>query len=364
MALEVLWTRTIGVVIGASTYSFTLILTTCLTGLAIGAAVMARRVRWVADPVKALAYVQLTVGLTAFWPASWSTAYPSLLHAVARAQDVTMGQLYATNFLIAALVMLPSTLALGAVMPLVVKILAPDGATDAGPIVGRAYALNTVGAIVGSFVAGFVLLPTVGVENGVGLASLASLLLGVWLLIDRARLRWWATAAAAVGIAIVLFAPRWDVRAWTAGLFRMYLARSVYASGWQPYGRVIYHRDGVATTVTVEQQNDGVGVSLKVNGKVDASDIGDMPTQVLSGLLPVLLHPAAQRRVGHRLRFGRHAGRSAASADRTPAQVAEIERVCTKRRTVTLPTSITTRPRCSSSPFGRRWSKLSGNPCG
>ena len=291
MALEVLWTRTIGVVIGASTYSFTLILTTFLVGLALGAAWMTRRIRRIADPVKVLAYTQLTVGATAVLANLLVDRLPSLLHSVARSQDVTLEQLYLTNFLISALVMLPSTLALGAVMPLVVKIITPDDETDAGPVVGRAYALNTVGAIGGSFLAGFVVLPTIGVERGVGLASLVSLTLGVWLLLDRTTLRWRAVAVAAVASAVVLFAPRWDVRAWTSGLFRMYLARNVYAEGWSPHGEVIFHRDGLATTVTVERQQDGVGISLKVNGKVDASDIGDMPTQVLSGLLPVMLHP-------------------------------------------------------------------------
>ena len=293
MALEVLWTRTIGVVIGASTYSFTLILTTFLVGLAVGAAVMTRRVRLIRDPIKVLAYVQLTVGTTAIMANLVADRLPRLLHMFARADGVTVGHLYVANFLISAAVMLPSTLALGAVMPLVVKILAPtdEAGRDAGSIVGRAYALNTVGAIGGSFLAGFVLLPVIGVERGVGLASVVSLTLGVWLLVDRPRLRHRAAVTLAVGVAVILFAPRWDVRAWTAGLFRMYLARNVYAAGWQPYGHIVFHRDGMATTVTVERQDDGIGVALKVNGKVDASDIGDMPTQVLSGLLPIMLHP-------------------------------------------------------------------------
>ena len=291
MALEVLWTRTIGVVIGASTYSFTLILTTFLVGLAAGAAWMTRRIDRIRDPVRTLAYVQLTVGISAIFASQLVDRMPRWLHAVARAQDVTIGQLYFANFFISASVMLPSTLALGAVFPLVVKILAPHGAEHAGPIVGRAYALNTVGAIAGSFLAGFVILPTIGVERGVGLAAVVSLAVGVWLTLGRPKARLRASAVALLGVAVVLFAPRWDVRGWTAGLFRMYLARHVYSDGWTPTGNVVYHRDGLATTVTVERQLDGVGVALKVNGKVDASDIGDMPTQVLSGLLPVMLHP-------------------------------------------------------------------------
>ncbi len=290
MALEVLWTRSVGVVIGASTYSFTLILTTFLIGLAVGAAVMTRRIRRVSDPVKVLAYIQLAVGILALAGNLLVDRLPLFLHFVARSQDFTLEQLYLANFFIAAVVMLPATLALGAVMPLVVRILAPEGPVHAGAIVGRAYALNTLGAIVGSFVAGFVLLPVLGVERGVQLSALLSLLVGAGLLIDRPKPRGRAVATVAVGLLVVVLAPGWNVGAWTAGLFRMYLVHSVYADGWDPYGEVVYHRDGLATTVTVERQGEGFGVALKVNGKTDASDVGDMPTQVLSGLLPVLLH--------------------------------------------------------------------------
>ena len=291
MALEVLWTRAVGVVIGASTYSFTLILATFLVGLAAGAAAVTRWMDRVRDPVAWLAISQLVVGVAAIAAVRFVDRLPVLFHALARSERLTLTGLYAANILVAGLVMLPSTLALGMVMPLVVKGLAPSGEARVGRVVGLAYALNTVGAIAGGFLAGFVMLPTLGVERGVAVAALVSISLGVWLAWGRARLRVPALAVAAGCVVIVVAAPGWDVRAWTAGLFRMYLARGVYADGWRPSGNVVYHRDGIATTVTVERELDGVGVALKVNGKVDASDIGDMPTQILSGLLPVMLHP-------------------------------------------------------------------------
>jgi spermidine synthase len=290
MALEVLWTRAVGVVIGASTYSFTLILTTFLVGLAVGAAVTSAVVERLAQPVRALAWVEATVGATAIVASVLIDRVPFWLLSTAQRPGVTMDQVYVTNFVIAAAITFPSTLALGAVMPLVVRILAPSGQDQAGRVVGRAYTLNTLGAIVGSFAGGFIILPLLGVERGLYGAALLSLALGVALAwagrVDRRGL----TAALVAGVLVVVLMPGWDVRRWTAGMFRMYLAKSVFSDGWQPYGKVVYHRDGIVTTVTVEQQDDGVGVSLKVNGKVDASDIGDMPTQVLSGLLPVLLH--------------------------------------------------------------------------
>lgn len=295
MALEVLGTRTVGVVIGASTYAFTLILTCFLIGLAAGATVMSRRVDRIADPLHALAWVEISVGALALLGALAVDRLPFWVHAAARAHDVSTSSMYFTDFAIAAVVTLPSTVALGMVMPLVVRVLAPEGEGHAGPIVGRAYTVNTLGAIAGSFLAGFAIVPFIGVERGLEIAAGVSVALGLVLAFARRRGRLGALAVAAAAAALVAFGPRWNVQAWTAGLFRMYVARSVYPDAWKPYGDLIYHKDGIATTVTVERASDGVGVALKVNGKVDASDIGDMPTQVLSGLLPVLIHGSPRR---------------------------------------------------------------------
>lgn len=290
MAMEVLWSRAVGVVIGASTYSFTLILTTFLVGLASGAAITSAYVERLKSPVRVLAWVEIAVGATALLASALIDRAPFWLLEAAQGPGITMDGIYRTNFFIAAAITFPSTLALGAVMPLVVRVLAPRGEGEAGAIVGRAYAVNTLGAIVGSFAGGFLILPLLGVEYGLLACALGSVALGVGLAVSSGVQPKRFVIAGALAVAFVMVLPRWDVRRWTAGMFRMYLARTVYDEGWEPYGKVIYHRDGVVTTVTVEQQDDGVGVSLKVNGKVDASDIGDMPTQILSGLLPYLLH--------------------------------------------------------------------------
>lgn len=295
MALEVLWSRAVGVVIGASTYAFTLILVTFLLGLSVGAAWMTRRVDRVKRPVLWLAWVQVLVGALAVAGTNLVDRMPHLLHAAARSEDVTMTFIYFANFAISALVMLPATLVLGAVMPLVVRILAPHGADHAGPIVGRAYSLNTLGAILGSFAGGFILLPLFGVQSGLKIAAGTSVLVGVALAFSTRPLPKVALGVAGLAAALIAVEPTWNVPAWTSGLFRFYLARSVYSEGWEWSGKLLYHRDGIATTVTVEGSEEGPGVSLKVNGKVDASDVGDMPTQILSGLLPILVHPPAKK---------------------------------------------------------------------
>jgi spermidine synthase len=294
MMLEVLWTRAVGVVIGASTYAFTLILGTFLVGLASGAYAMSKQIDRLRHPVLTLAYVQLAVGIFAAFGSVLVDQLPHWLHSAAIAKEASFGSIYVRSFFLSSAVMLPATLALGAVMPLVVRILSPEGREHAGAIVARAYTVNTVGAILGSFLAGFFILPLIGVERGLKLAALLSISVAIMLAIVRSPRPKGLMAAACVAGAVIFALPSWNVGTWTAGMFRYYLARSVYKRGFEFSGKVAYHRDGLASTVTVETDDEGTGYSLKVNGKVDASDAGDMPTQVLSGLLPVLVAPESE----------------------------------------------------------------------
>jgi len=289
MALQVLWTRAIGVVIGASTYSFTVILTAYLVGLALGAALMSRFMHRVRSP---LAWIGTLVGMTGLLVLAAHRvidALPLVLHRQLLERGVTHFDLHSTNFLLALVVTLPSTLLFGALMPLALR--GAEGAEGAGRVVGRVYAANTLGCIGGSFAGGFLLLPLLGVEASI-LTLGAGLALWSVVLVSRfTGAHRWSVAIAAAAVAFVASAPGWNYSRWTAGLFRPHVAIGVHGEGWKDRTEVVHHRDGVATSVTVARNPSSGSLALKVNGKVDASDRGDMPTQILSGLIPMLVHP-------------------------------------------------------------------------
>jgi spermidine synthase/tetratricopeptide (TPR) repeat protein len=81
----------------------------------------------------------------------------------------------------------------------------------------------------------------------------------------------------------------WDISKMTLGAFRISLARDVLDEEAWGSPDVVFHRDGLSTTVTVERW--GRHYSMKNNGKVDASNGDDMPTQILVAALPLLMHP-------------------------------------------------------------------------
>ena len=285
MALEVCWARSLSMVLGSSIHAFSLMLAAFLAGLALGArlavlpAVSRRPARLT------LAAVLVATAAVAFAGTWLVDALPWVMYAAARVDTLTPWMMWAGALACSCLVMLPAAVGFGAVLPLTL-VAARLGTGPLGALVGRAYAINTVGAITGSLAAGFVLVPQLGLD--VTAHALCALLAGVGALMLAGSHRRRAAAVVMVGAALSTAWGGYDVARWSVGAFRVYLSRSVWHRGLPP-AEVIFRKDGLNTTVTVEEAQ--ARVSLKVNGKTDASSEGDMPTQVLSGLLPVLLHP-------------------------------------------------------------------------
>jgi spermidine synthase len=296
MCLQGLWTRALAVLIGSSIFSFTIILLAFLVGLGAGSAVFGRLVQRTAHPVRWLATIHL--GIAACVGASYlmTDQLPYLFAWLLGSTSFSTEAVLVCQFLLACVAVLPPTFLMGAIFPLSVRVAAVN-LGSVGRDVGSAYALNTLGAIVGSFLSGFVVLPALGLQKGIYLTVCAGLALAVLLFAVAPGLPWprrllgagLAVALAAVGLVL----PRWNLVVFSQGFFRVsiardYIARKAQKKTWAT-PKLVFYEDGVATTVSVDQW--GKVFSMKNNGKVDASNDADMPTQTSVGLLPLLLYP-------------------------------------------------------------------------
>jgi len=196
---------------------------------------------------------------------------------------------------ISATSLLPPTLLIGATFPCAVAV-ATRGVPRVGTDVGQVYAVNTLGAIVGTILAGFVLIPAIGVHGSIKLGIVCNLLLSAALFATppRTSLVWpWGSVGAAVVGGAIFFVPSWDqsVMASGPGVYaNRYLQRAETASLTdilRTQGEVLFYRDGINGTVSVHRE--GQYLSLRVNGKTDASSRSDI-TQLMSGHLPLLAH--------------------------------------------------------------------------
>jgi len=300
LAYEVAWTRALSLVLGSTVYAFTIMLTTFLIGLASGSYLLARRVDRLAEPGRALVWVQLGIGIAAFGGLFVLDELPYLFVRLFAMSAGHHALLLSLEFLVAgALILVPALLS-GAVFPLALRLTAgAEGGT--GQAVGVLNALNTGGAIVGSFLAGFVLVPAVGIQGTLVVAILLNIGLTFALLVALPVRRSGVTTALAaalplVAVAIPLVTPEWRPLLMASGVtisaprlqslsrleFRQALERP----------RLLFYEEGLTTTVSVEMQ--ARRIALRVNGKMDASTGVDMPNQVLLGHLPILFHASPQ----------------------------------------------------------------------
>ena len=297
MVYQVIWARTLSMTMGSSVYSFTIVLVAFLIGLAGGAAVMARLASRTRDPVGWLAVNHLLIAVLVGASFLLADRLPLVFLWLIKGSTIDASSVLWSHFAMALLTMLPATLAMGGIFPLTIRIYSSH-LPQVGQDVGRVYSINTVGAIVGSFLAGFVVIPVLQLQPGTFIAACLNLatavalsLVAPWRTVRRVALA--AVVASLVVVALLL--PRWDIGRLSAGLFRLSIARNVLTAGkWEEGGKLMYHRDGICTSVTVERWS-GDHYSLKNNGKVDASTGDDMPTQISVGLLPLILHPDTPR---------------------------------------------------------------------
>ena len=297
MALEVFFSRLLAIVLGSSVSSFTLVLVVFLFGLSAGAALAAGPAARTRRPLGALAALFMALAAALLLSHALIDLLPRLLIGLLETTDLDVASILTIHALLAGLVIVPVALGLGAVMPLVMRVAVGD-LDRVGRDVGRAYAANTVGAIAGALIAGFLILPHLGLEAGLRLAvaleaALAAAL--AWRATTSRRRRGIVAAIAAAAVALAVASPGWNQSDLTAGLFRGHLLTQAMEQGRPLEREIVYYRDGVSTTVSVERA--GESWVLKNNGKVEASDRHDMPTQILVGLLPVLLHPGRQQQV-------------------------------------------------------------------
>lgn len=295
MSYQVLWTRAYVIVLGSSTYSFTVILTTFLFAIAAGSALMSTLVHRLSRPAYWLALTQTGFALAATVTFFVMDDLPVWLFGRLREDIGTASEIYLYQFGLVAVVVFVPIFLQGMAFPLVIRALAASR-ERIGKEVGRAYSLNTVGAITGSFIAGFALLPALGLRASLTVTVAINLLLGFGFTVIALKQRNLEKPAIAALIGLtalattaLLAAPTIDEVKLTRGLFRTYWARQLFDHEklQRDNPELLFYADGLTATTSVEKR--GNLRTLKSNGKPEASDGADMSTQILVALTPFLI---------------------------------------------------------------------------
>lgn len=293
IALEVVWTRVLMMIIGGSTYSFTIVLSAYLIGIALGSAFISLFINRIKSPLVWFGIVEVLLGISVvlFIPVWGQLPYWFL--DVFRSFGNSFGGLQFGLWLMTVGVMIVPTLLMGAAFPLVIKAYT---ISKLGTRVGEVYSVNTVGGVLGSLLAGFALVPLIGTQNSVLISAGIYLVVGLIVILISSVGVWKKVSLALLSVIAVFvginFTP-WDYSLFASGIYvepesvtsldREKLVKELGKD------EVLYQAEGITAHVAVRKERSG-NVNLRINGKTDASISADMENQLLLGHLPMLLH--------------------------------------------------------------------------
>jgi hypothetical protein len=240
---EIGWIRMLTLVLGATTQAFELMLSAFITGLALGGLWIRKRIDTIESPLRVAGHVQVLMGLAALATVPLYAGTFDVMAFLLRNLERTPEGYALFNLgshAIALAVMLPATVLAGMTLPLFTFALTRSGGERA---IGRVYAANTVGAILGVLAAVHLAMPVLGTKGVVTLGAAADVALGLVLLAvalpaaKRRELRWAAIASVAL-LAVVVGGVRLDPLRTASGVYRHGI------SSLPPGSEVLFHRDG------------------------------------------------------------------------------------------------------------------------
>jgi spermidine synthase len=338
MGLEVLASRCLCLIFGGSLQTFAVVLMAFILGISVGSAVIAspRFKQWPRETTTMVLLLAAAgmIGLLVFNIENLVAAYVYTQNGL---QRTYMGYCYhqiLTTVISIIVLGLPAAV-LGAVLPLWIR--GSETSRHLAGQVGRLLTWNTLGAVGGVILAGFVLLPTIGLRGSFAVAALVLAGAAIVTALVR-RQRFAAGAGVVIGMLIALMTvgggQGWrDV--FSTEIFALPdldftqkdATLRAYMAVWRQHEKILFYEDAADATVAVlNEQSPGVSnnVALLINGKADASSYGDRFTQILLAQLPLMVRPDSK----DVFCFGMGSGMTAGSALGYPVEHLTVAENC------------------------------------
>ena len=298
MIYEVTWVRLLIPILGSSTYSFSLMLVAFISGITIGSYIVSFLVRRLKNLSALLAWCQVGIVLSMIATVPFYMRVPYEFWKVASLlthSEATYTIFLAIQFFLCFVLMIVPTIFLGMSLPIAARITSRSMEV-LGTSVGSIFAINTLGTVLGSLAAGFVLIPLVGIKHtieiGIACNFLAALLIILWSgSISRRHLKIACSIIFLFLLSYEVFVPGWNSSTMLSGVFRRIHVSTPVPPSYSDFvnneksRKVLYYKEGTMATVGVVESGaiHDIQRSLVINGKVDASSKGDLPTQVTAG---------------------------------------------------------------------------------
>lgn len=292
LVYEIVWTRLFSLILGATTYSFAIVLAAFLLGLAIGSYFIGRKFSTIQSPIMVFAAVEILIGLFGL---AILLVFNHLdlvylrLHSLFNAFGPFMVSL---AFLVFGILIIPTAL-MGMTLPLAAKIFSQEN--KLGIDLGKIFSVNVFGAILGSLAAGFVLIPGIGHAHAIALASSLNILAGFILFVfcprfypNRNKYFYLLFTISIVLLVFTVFTFKIDVK--EAGVYHRPF--SFDADAWKATKatrNVLFVEENAYGFVSVDEEEGHY--RLRINGKTEGgTHPSDLSVHLMLGYIPMVMH--------------------------------------------------------------------------
>ncbi|MBU4457039.1 MAG: fused MFS/spermidine synthase [Nanoarchaeota archaeon] len=285
---EVAWTRPLQFVLGSTTYTISIIFAAFMGGLALGSWLMSKYVEKIKNLPKTYALLELGIGLYGILLLTLFNLLPKLYRVIYPLHK-SFYFFETSQFLITFLLLLIPTTLMGATWPIIAKYYIKQ---KVGKGIGEIYSANNLGAIIGGFSAGFLLIPFLGIKLSIIIAALLNIIIGSIILIKISK----NLAKKLLPLAFLLFLA--------LAYFGDYNIKEMYSSGFTrtqfsedlvKQTEFLYYNEGAHATIAVIKDPLEGAIALLINGKGQGSNaMQDMRINYLLAYLPQILVPKIQ----------------------------------------------------------------------
>lgn len=297
---EVVWTRALSLVLGSTTYALSTMLASFMTGLSLGGILGGYLADRTKNGVSLFIKLETGIAVSGVLVISLISVLPPVYARIFYLFHESFSSFSMVQFLLCFTLMLIPTTLMGATFPVVCKLNYRD-ANHIGMETGGVYAVNTVGAIIGALMAGFVLIPALGVKWSNAFAALINLSIAVTLWLfhpsDVDRLRGAGKTTFLIVIAFIASNFIWLDRVYPFGFYTAWripsydVYKEVVKLDKELY-KVVYNKENVHGNVKVIEMPGRKNIFI--NGKIESDTEKDVLNTSLLAYLPISLKPDAE----------------------------------------------------------------------
>ncbi|MFN0118272.1 MAG: fused MFS/spermidine synthase, partial [Elusimicrobiota bacterium] len=299
MICEVSWTRLFSLILGSSTYAFSIMLSTFLAAFALGGVAYSKFYSRLNQYPIGISFSLLGIAASILVYLNFFNYIPyAYIRLFAFAME-SVFFMHLVQFILCSIIMFVPVFLMGITFPWIIS-KTQENTTLFSSQVGWLYSFNTLGGIIGSALTGLYFLPKWGIETSLLIAGLAYGLSSIVFSLSKyvyemKQQRWGLSAILGLFLSLVIvFHPSLNAYILSSGVFiyapeyRRFPSYDAFLEGTQE-SKLLFFKEGVSSTISVFESAHGEKY-LRVNGKTDASSGKDMGTQLLLAYIPMVFH--------------------------------------------------------------------------